>query len=153
MRGVSGIEMALWDLTGKILDAPATTLLGGKFRDRVHVYDHAAPRNMLDPASCRDWAEKVKADPAGSRLTNSDSTHTDPAKDIARDLANRVLTIEELSSIRRASRIAVKRSAGITTSWCTATGNTIFARRAARRGSGVDPPAVAGRSDAAGLFG
>ena len=29
MRGVSGIEMALWDLAGKILGVPATTLLGG----------------------------------------------------------------------------------------------------------------------------
>jgi L-alanine-DL-glutamate epimerase-like enolase superfamily enzyme len=29
--------MALWDLAGKILGAPAATLLGGKFRDRVRV--------------------------------------------------------------------------------------------------------------------
>src|SRR3954452_23583950 len=48
LRAVSGIEMALWDLAGKILEVPTSTLLGGKFRDRVRVYDHAAPRNMLD---------------------------------------------------------------------------------------------------------
>src|SRR4029078_3929813 len=65
MRAASGIEMALWDLAGKILGVPATTLLGGKFRDRVRVYDHAPPRNMLDKASCREWAQKVKADPSG----------------------------------------------------------------------------------------
>ena len=53
MRAVSGIEMALWDLAGKILDVPTSTLLGGKFRDKVRVYDHAAPRNMLDKASVR----------------------------------------------------------------------------------------------------
>jgi hypothetical protein len=35
MRAVSGIEMALWDLAGKILDVPTWTLLGGKFRDKV----------------------------------------------------------------------------------------------------------------------
>ena len=50
MRAVSGIEMALWDLAGKILEVPTSTLLGGKFRDKVRVYDHAAPRNMLDKA-------------------------------------------------------------------------------------------------------
>src|SRR4029078_3599257 len=47
IRAVSAVEMALWDLAGKILDVPTSTLLGGKFRERVRVYDHAAPRNML----------------------------------------------------------------------------------------------------------
>jgi L-alanine-DL-glutamate epimerase-like enolase superfamily enzyme len=65
MRAVSGIEMALWDLAGKALNVPATTLLGGRFREKVRVYDHAAPRDMLDKASCREWAQKVKADPSG----------------------------------------------------------------------------------------
>ena len=65
MRAVSGIEMALWDLAGKALGVPTVTLLGGRFRDRVRVYDHAAPRNMLDKASCREWAQKVKSDPSG----------------------------------------------------------------------------------------
>ena len=51
IRAVSGIEMALWDLAGRILDVPTSTLLGGAFRDKVRVYDHAAPRNMLDKAS------------------------------------------------------------------------------------------------------
>src|SRR4030095_9510107 len=65
MRAVSGIEMALWDLAGKILEVPTSTLLGGKFRDKVRVYDHAAPRNMLDKASCADWAAKAKAHASG----------------------------------------------------------------------------------------
>jgi L-alanine-DL-glutamate epimerase-like enolase superfamily enzyme len=65
MRAVSGIEMALWDLAGKILDVPAWKLLGGKFRDRVRVYDHAGPRNMLDKAACGDWAAAVKGHASG----------------------------------------------------------------------------------------
>src|SRR5579859_7922604 len=65
LRAASGIEMALWDLAGKILVVPSSILLGGRFREKVRVYDHAAPRNMLDKASCREWAAKVKADPAG----------------------------------------------------------------------------------------
>ena len=65
IRAVSGIEMALWDLAGKILDVPTSTLLGGKFRDRVRVYDHAAPKNMLDKGACKEWAARVKAHPSG----------------------------------------------------------------------------------------
>ena len=65
MRAASGIEMALWDAAGKILDVPAWKLLGGKFRDRIRVYDHAGPRNMLDKTSCADWAAAVKANPSG----------------------------------------------------------------------------------------
>jgi L-alanine-DL-glutamate epimerase-like enolase superfamily enzyme len=65
MRAASGIEMTLWDLAGKILGVPSSSLLGGRFRDKVRVYDHSAPKNMLDKASCREWAAQVKADPAG----------------------------------------------------------------------------------------
>lgn len=36
--GVSGIEVALWDLAGKAYGVPAYQLLGGKFRDQVRVY-------------------------------------------------------------------------------------------------------------------
>src|SRR5580765_122637 len=35
MRAISGIEMAVWDLAGKILEVPTSTLLGGKFRNRT----------------------------------------------------------------------------------------------------------------------
>ena len=36
--GVSGIEVALWDLAGKAYGVPVYQMLGGKFRDRVRVY-------------------------------------------------------------------------------------------------------------------
>lgn len=36
--GVSGIEIALWDLAGKAYGVPMYQLLGGKFRDEVRVY-------------------------------------------------------------------------------------------------------------------
>lgn len=65
LRAASGVELALWDLAGKILDVPAATLLGGKVRNRVRMYHDEGPGNMLDKASCRDWAAKMKASPAG----------------------------------------------------------------------------------------
>src|SRR5713226_3175947 len=48
LRAVSGIEIALWDAAGKILNVPVYTLLGGKFRDRVRVYHDEGPRNMFE---------------------------------------------------------------------------------------------------------
>jgi L-alanine-DL-glutamate epimerase-like enolase superfamily enzyme len=101
MRAVSGIEMALWDLSGKILDVPVTTLLGGKFRDRVRMYDHSRPRNMLDKASCREWAQRVRDDPSGFTAHKFGPQHTDPADDPGRDLSNRLLSSKELSLIRK----------------------------------------------------
>lgn len=101
MRAASGIEMALWDLAGKALGVPASTLLGGRFRQKVRVYDHAAPRNMLDKASCREWAQKVKADSAGFTAHKFGFPHTNPDSDLARDPSNRVLTTKELIEIRQ----------------------------------------------------
>ena len=101
MRAASGIEMALWDLAGKALGVPASTLLGGRFRQKVRVYDHAAPRNMLDKASCREWAQKVKADPVGFTAHKFGFPHTNPDSDLARDPSNRVLTTKELIEIRQ----------------------------------------------------
>src|SRR5213596_154753 len=96
LRAVSGIEMALWDLAGKILEVPTSTLLGGRFREKVRVYDHAAPRNMLDKASVADWAAKAKAHPSGFTCHKFGLQHSDPTTDKARDVSNRVLTTKEL---------------------------------------------------------
>ena len=36
--GVSGVEMALWDLAGKAYEVPVYQLLGGRHRDRIRLY-------------------------------------------------------------------------------------------------------------------
>jgi L-alanine-DL-glutamate epimerase-like enolase superfamily enzyme len=36
--GVCGIEMALWDLAGKVYGVPIYQMLGGKFRDKIRCY-------------------------------------------------------------------------------------------------------------------
>jgi len=38
---LSGVEQALWDLSGKALGAPVYKLLGGPLRERIRVYAHA----------------------------------------------------------------------------------------------------------------
>ncbi len=40
--GVCGVEMALWDLTGKAYGVPVYQLLGGKYRDYVRLYTDTA---------------------------------------------------------------------------------------------------------------
>jgi L-alanine-DL-glutamate epimerase-like enolase superfamily enzyme len=53
--GVSGVEMALWDLAGKAYGVPVYRMLGGKYRDRIRLY--------VDTPSVRDkdrFVEKLK---------------------------------------------------------------------------------------------
>ena len=41
-RGNSAIDLALWDLCGQALGVPVHTLLGGKVRDRIRIYNTCA---------------------------------------------------------------------------------------------------------------
>ena len=100
LRAVSGIEIALWDLAGKLLGVPVVTLLGGKFRDRVRVYHDEGPRNLLDIDSCKEWADKMKKHPAGWTAFKFGPPRSNPRIDRARDSANRLLTSKELRDIR-----------------------------------------------------
>jgi len=40
MSAISGIDIALYDIKAKALGVPVFELLGGRVRDRVHMYDH-----------------------------------------------------------------------------------------------------------------
>jgi L-alanine-DL-glutamate epimerase-like enolase superfamily enzyme len=54
--GVSGLELALWDLVGKVYGVPCYQFLGGKYRDRVRVYaDTPTPEEQTPEA----YAERV----------------------------------------------------------------------------------------------
>ena len=59
VTAISGIEVALHDLAGKILDVPAYQLLGGKYRDRMRVYCDCHTEAEADPEACADEAERV----------------------------------------------------------------------------------------------
>jgi L-alanine-DL-glutamate epimerase-like enolase superfamily enzyme len=60
VTAITGVEIAMWDLAGKILGVPVYKLLGGKYRDGVRAYWTLDPKNILDPASCREFASYVK---------------------------------------------------------------------------------------------
>lgn len=109
MNLASVIDMALWDLAGKLLNVPTTVLLGGKFREHVRVYDHSGPRDMLDKNSCREWAAKVAAHPSGftahkfgpSRTAIAFSESKRGIPDASHDPSNRELTTKELINIAK----------------------------------------------------
>jgi galactonate dehydratase len=62
---ISGIDIALWDLAGKITGLPVSALLGGPFRDSIPMYSHGVGLTMLDKQSCREFAARIKQMPEG----------------------------------------------------------------------------------------
>ncbi len=101
IRAASGIEMALWDLAGKVLSVPTSTLLGGKFRQRIRVYDHEMPRDIMDKASCREWAQRIRADPNGFTAHKFGFPRANPQVDPGRDVSNKQLSTKELMQVRQ----------------------------------------------------
>jgi L-alanine-DL-glutamate epimerase-like enolase superfamily enzyme len=101
IRSFSGIEAALWDLAGKLLNLPACALIGGRFRDRIRLYHNEGPRNMLDKAAVLEWADRMKKHPAGFTAFKLTPPRSSANVDPVRDNANHVLTTRELREIRQ----------------------------------------------------
>jgi L-alanine-DL-glutamate epimerase-like enolase superfamily enzyme len=57
VTAISGIEIALWDLVGRALNTPISTLFGGRFRESIRVYADCHAGATPDPA---DYASKAK---------------------------------------------------------------------------------------------
>jgi L-alanine-DL-glutamate epimerase-like enolase superfamily enzyme len=73
VRVLSGIDIALWDLAGKILNAPVSKLLGGNFRDEIVCYSHCGHTGNF--WSKEEWgprAEDLKNEPAGFKAFKVD---------------------------------------------------------------------------------
>ena len=54
---IAGIETALWDLAGKILNTPTHNLLGGACRDRIKVYHDLAPADTPKTTEPELWVK------------------------------------------------------------------------------------------------
>lgn len=75
VRVLSGIDIALWDLAGKLLNQPVSRLLGGNFRARIRLYSHCAGGDFLSAAEWHDRAQELKADPLGFTAYKIDIHH------------------------------------------------------------------------------
>src|SRR4051795_344737 len=63
VTAASGIEIALWDLCGRILQTPVCNLLGGRFRDKVRFYRTLqAVKNVEDQGLWRAQVDEVRAE-------------------------------------------------------------------------------------------
>ena len=92
VTAISGIEVALHDLAGTLLDVPAYQLLGGKYRDEVRVYCDCHTEQEADPAACADEAERV-VDELGYDALKFD---LDVPSGLEKDRANRHLRPGEI---------------------------------------------------------
>ena len=61
MSAISGIEMALWDIAGQAVGVPIWQLLGGRFRDKVRVYNDCHAGEDESPAAYAAKAKEVEA--------------------------------------------------------------------------------------------
>src|ERR1044071_2994683 len=63
VSAASGVEIALWDLCGRILQTPVCNLLGGRFRDRVRFYRTLqAVQNVEDQGAWRAQVQEAQAE-------------------------------------------------------------------------------------------
>ncbi|MGY8827437.1 MAG: mandelate racemase/muconate lactonizing enzyme family protein [Candidatus Latescibacterota bacterium] len=90
--GMSGIELACWDLLGKSLGVPVWQLLGGKHRDQLRVYANGWCRGPRDPLFFADRASALvasgytalKFDPFGGAFRQIDRQSEKLSIDIVR---------------------------------------------------------------------
>jgi L-alanine-DL-glutamate epimerase-like enolase superfamily enzyme len=59
--GVSGVEMALWDLAGKAFGVPVYQMLGGKYRDRIRLYADTPASSDDDLTELHMAQRRIKA--------------------------------------------------------------------------------------------
>ncbi|MFC7215646.1 mandelate racemase/muconate lactonizing enzyme family protein [Saliphagus sp. GCM10025334] len=131
VTAISGIEIALHDLAGKILEVPAYQLLGGKYRDEMRVYCDCHTEEEADPIACADEAERV-VDELGYDALKFD---LDVPSGHEKDRANRHLRdveIEHKASIVEAVTEAVGHKADVAFD-CHWTFSAGSAKRLARR--------------------
>ena len=64
MQALSGVDIALWDIAGKVTGQPIHKLIGGAHRDRVNVYGYGM---MLRPEPIQELAARFEDEAAAIR--------------------------------------------------------------------------------------
>ena len=84
--GISGVDMALWDLRGKIYGDSLTNLLGGAVREAVDCYASPIPYMAMPEASADKAHEFLRAGFHAVKLKigrgiNTDIEHVEAVRD------------------------------------------------------------------------
>jgi galactonate dehydratase len=73
MRVLSGIDIALWDAAGKILNKPVSKLLGGNVREELPLYSHCSgSAQFLKKENWKSIVDSWSQDPRGFRAFKID---------------------------------------------------------------------------------
>lgn len=81
---IAAVEMACWDVLGKVCAQPVVNLLGGRFRDRVEYFYYVA---RVEPAEVAEEGRRATA--AGFGTCYLKAVHDDPGADVERVAALR----------------------------------------------------------------
>lgn len=101
VTAVSGVEIALWDLAGKLLGSPVYELLGGRYRDSVRAYWTSGPGGT-EVESMKKWAETLKTHPFGFTALKVDlRRRRDPHEPVVARSLSRHLSTAELRDNQR----------------------------------------------------
>lgn len=107
VTAASGIEIALWDLAGKLLQTPAINLLGGRFRDKIRFYRTLQTITPVEERSAyRDTIAAARAEKFGWNAFKFQGDGIPPAADpeyreIGHDPYTRGLTAKDLRRIAK----------------------------------------------------
>jgi L-alanine-DL-glutamate epimerase-like enolase superfamily enzyme len=86
MRAASAVDLALWDLRGKMLDQPLHDLLGGRCREQIRTYNTCAGERYIRERSAQSVANwGLNDDRSNGRHEDLDAFLNHP-EDLARSL-------------------------------------------------------------------
>ncbi len=101
---ISGIDIALWDIRGKVLGQPVYELLGGPVRDAVDVYCH--PEDGATPEALAQHCKAIKE--TGQKALKTDPWHPHHPDEIDGYMSGRLTEEAEALGV---ARIAAAREA------------------------------------------
>ncbi len=111
VTAASGIEIALWDLVGRILQTPVCNLLGWRFRDKIRFYrTMQTVERVDDPVSWREHVQSAKAEKFGWTAFKFQGDGVPPRADPAfqepgHDPFGRILTHKDIRRIVRGMEV------------------------------------------------
>lgn len=100
MTAIGGIDQALWDIKGKRYEIPVHTLLGGRTRDRIRLYQHISISDDIGEsdaadAYAREAARQVEAGFTAVKMTPTDLLRRIDTPAVVSKISERVAAVRD----------------------------------------------------------